>query len=228
MAEDNTPDSTPTEPVAPEVAFATKDEYTAEVRKHVNGALGPKLRKIEELEARVAEHDALKARLEELEKPDKKGEDKFSEERASLEKRMAAYEKQAQEAQSMAAERQASWHAAESHRYLMDLASRAGAAHAALADITRLFPRDKLRIEESDGKLQISVIDPETDLKVDALEAMQAWLGEKPHLRAPPPNGAGAPGAGAPRGQPDPLAGLPPGGRRWEALLSQHMRGSGR
>jgi hypothetical protein len=192
--------SVPADTSAPEVVFGTKQEYTEAVQTAIGRALAPKLQKIDALQTQLAEaveikeqFDALRA---ETESKGKSESEKWDLERQKWVNRESAYKNQIAEAQNMTESVRKRWHSEHKSKWLMGLASQAGAAKAALADIPALFPADRIHVDESDNGLKISIVDPETSLEQDPVEYMGAWLATKPHLRDAPPTGAGAPGAG--------------------------------
>ncbi len=189
------------EAAAPEVAFATKDEFTEFISKRVGEAIAPKKRKLEEMQAQIDTLTETAGRVAELEAQlsgkEQTAAQKWDNERATLEQRQKALQAQIEESNANTQATLDRWHGAHRRQFITERALEAGAAPSAVADVAALFPGDRVRVDESNGSLSAVMVDPDTGLDQDAGEAMAAWLETKPHLCAAKPGGSGSPGASA-------------------------------
>lgn len=216
---------------APEVAFATKAEFSAAMDRVAQKATATAARKIAQLEAQLAEFEPLQSRLAELEAAAQGAEAKadaqrLAQERSRFEARERALQQQAEAAAQSAESLRQRWHEAHRREVLLSLAMQAGAAKSALDDIPALFPRDRIEIaeDETTGGLRAVFVDPATKLEVEPAAAVRAWLDEKPHLRGAPAGGSGGQG-GLPTGvgRPSKFAGLS-GTERFAAMLAAERK----
>lgn len=192
-------------PAAPEVAFATKAEYTASVQKAVNAALAPKLKALtaaqEELEQLRPLQDQVAELQDQVNGKQKTAAEKEAERDQKHRRALEALQGQVTAAQQERDKVAAAWHRSAAEQYLQGLGLQAGAAPEAAPDIPSLFPPGAVVVQTTeDGRLQTHIVDPVTGLpEQDQLGAMKIWLESKPHLKGPPPSGTGSQGAGPPK-----------------------------
>lgn len=201
-------------PTGPAVAFETKDQYTAEVSKHISAALAPKLKALEAAQAELEALRPLAGKVEELQAKLEGGkrtaEDQWQKDREAMQRQQQALAQQLEQEQVAQQQLRQRWQGERAGTYLQALALKAGASPAAVEDIPTLFPMARVAVEEQDGRLAAALVDPDTRLpERDQVAAMKAWLKSKPHLMAPLPGGAGTGGAPPPAGT-DPTANMTP------------------
>lgn len=198
MADEKDQEGTP----APAVTFGTKEEYTAAVEAAVNKALAPKLKANTQLEAELESLRPLQEQVTKLQQQIDGGQQtddqRHTAELETLQKQLTGLQAQVEQANGNTAKVTQAWHGSVGHSYLQGLALEAGAAPTAVADIPGLFPAEGIQVKpNAAGQLIPLLVDPSTDLAhQDQVGAMREFLSRKPHLMAPPPNGAGQGGAG--------------------------------
>lgn len=189
----------------PAITFATKEEFTTEVEKHVNKALAPKLEQNKKLTTELEALRPLADKVADLEqKLDGKqqtADEQLQTEVTQLKGMIETLQGKVGEAEQLAVTKEQAWHQSEASKYLQALALEAGAAPTAVGDIPAVFPRDQITVtvDEKTEQPVARLVDPEMAGMAhrDQLAAMKAYLQTKPHLLDSPPNGAGQAGGGA-------------------------------
>ncbi len=187
-----------TPPTKPFASFDTQEQYTESIGQHVNSALAPKLRKIEELEAQLAEQapptPPAPAPEKKPDPTDKQLTAAFETQRSEWAQQRAALEQQ------QTTEKEA--HAATVAKYeesalLGDLQSMLSGrvTPTALGHAATLL-RLEGPFQRREGKTV--AINPTTKLDINPQEAIAAWLAANPHFATAPPSGGGTPGGTPP------------------------------
>lgn len=211
-----TPDKDQPNAQTDDLVSMPKAEFTKFVSEKIREQDARRLRQIQELEEKAKDAEALRQKVSELEEAvsgrKRTDEERWAAEVAKREAQAAALAKKLEEAQRSSDAVRERWQAEYRSQYLMRLAADAGAASSALSDVPALFPSAGVAVKETPEGLQAELVDPTTGLPHHSpVDAMRAWLANKPHLRAAPPSGAGQHGAAPSEPtKKDPLDGLNP------------------